>query len=75
MDIAAKKLEFIEKYIQLKNEKLVDKLSLLLGSETLHTSKPRKNIEDFFGIISAKEGNEMKNAIEKGCDNIDYNEW
>jgi len=74
MDITAKKLEFIEKYIQLKNEKLVDKLSSILGDEINRLGK-QKNIADFFGIISAKEGNEMKNAINKGCENIDYNEW
>ena len=75
MDITAKKLEFIEKYIQLKNEKLIDKLSSILGNEIKRSGKPKKSIADFFGVISTKEGNDMKNAIRKGCENIDYNEW
>jgi len=75
MDITAKKLNFIEKYIQLKNEKLVDKLSLILGIENSHQRKSKKKLSDFFGIITSNEGNEMKSAIQKGCKNIDYNEW
>ena len=75
MDITTKKLIFIEKYIQLKNEKLVDKLSVILGLEHTRSGKTKKKMSDFFGIISDTESKEMKNAIEKGCENIDYHEW
>jgi hypothetical protein len=75
MDITTKKLIFIEKYIQLKNEKLVDKLSVILGLENTRSVKSKKKMSDFLGIISDIESKEMKDAIQKGCENIDYNEW
>lgn len=75
MDIASKKLIFIEKYIQLKNEKLVDKLSAILGNELSSSVKAEKDLSDFFGIISEEESVELKTAIENGCEKIDYNEW
>ena len=45
MDITTKKLIFIEKYIQLKNEKLVDKLSVILGLEHTLSGKSKSKVE------------------------------
>ncbi len=74
MDLAAKKLAVIDEYLHLSNEKLIDKLDSLLRKEK-KLEEPKKKLSDFIGIMSEEEGKEMMNDIEKGCSNIDYNEW
>jgi hypothetical protein len=74
MDLAAKKLAFIEEYLHLSNEKLIDKLDSLLRKEK-KSAAPKRKLSDFFGIMSKDEGIELLNNIENGCSNIDHNEW
>ena len=73
MDLAAKKLAFIEEYIHLSNEKLIDKLDSLLRKEK-EQDTPKKTLFDFFGIMTEEEGEEFMKNINDGCENVDYNE-
>ncbi|MFA6401055.1 MAG: hypothetical protein WCX31_05440 [Salinivirgaceae bacterium] len=74
MDLASRKLAFIEDYLHLSNEKLIDKLDTLLPKEK-KSAAPKRKLSDFFGIMSIEEGTEFMNNIENGCSNINYNEW
>ncbi len=74
MDLSAKKLAFIEEYLHLSNEKLIDKLDSLLRREKEKAS-PKRALSDFFGIMTKEEGEELKRNIKDGCENIDDNEW
>ena len=75
MDLATKKLAFIEDYLHLSNEKVIDKLFSILKKEKTKTKKAQKTLADFYGIMGKKEGEEFKKIIEEGCENIDNNEW
>jgi hypothetical protein len=71
MDLSAKKMAFIEEYIHLKNEQLIDKLSSLLKKEKNKQYRKRRSLADFMGIMNEAEGNEFKKDIEEGCEKID----
>jgi len=74
MDLATKKLAFIEEYLHLSNEKIIDRLASILQREKEITSS-KKHLSDFFGIMNKKEGKEFMKNIKDGCENIDSNEW
>ena len=74
MDLAAKKLAFIEEYLHLSNKKLIDRLSSILQREK-KTEMPNKSFSDFFGIMGKEEGEGFMRNIKEGCENIDDNEW
>ena len=74
MDLSAKKLAFIEEYLRLSNEKLIDKLESILRKEK-RKAETGKKLSDFFGIMTNEEGEELMRNINEGCENIDYNEW
>jgi hypothetical protein len=74
MDLAAKKLAFIEEFLHLSDEKLIDKFDSLLRKEKKSITSKRK-LSDFFGIMPKEEGLELLNNIESGCGKIDHNEW
>ena len=76
MDLAAKKLAFIQEYLHLSNEKLIDKLDLLLRKEKEKGELTEsKTLSDFFGIMTEDEGKKFMNDINDGCRKIDHNEW
>lgn len=74
MDLAAKKLAFIEEYLHLSNEKIIDRLASILRKEKKNDT-PKKSLSDFFGIMDKEEGEEFMRNINEGCENIDENEW
>lgn len=74
MDLAAKKLAFIEEYLHLSNEKLIDKLAAILRREK-KSENEKKTLVDFYGIMSSKVGKQFMRNIKEGCENIDTNEW
>ena len=60
MDLASKKLAFIEDYLHISNEKIIDKLSSILKKEKTKSGIPKKSLLDFFGILNKTEGEEFK---------------
>jgi len=60
-----------DKIDKIHNPIILKKIDDLLNSEI---EKPKKKIEDFLGIWTEDEANEIENIIKKGCSNID-NEW
>ena len=63
MDIQTKKLHFVQEFLRLKDEKLIDKLDDLLKTER------KKKIEKELIPLSKKEFNEMIDNAESDSDN------
>ena len=65
MDIATRKLRFIQKYLQVTDEKVIDQLESILklpGKE----KKKKTSVHDFVGIMREEEAEKMKKDIEEG---------
>jgi len=63
MDIQTKKLYFVQEFLKLKDENLIDKLNKLLKSER------KKRFEKELKILSAKEFNDMIDNAESDSEN------
>lgn len=74
MDLATRKLAFIEEFLHLSNEALVNKLEALLHTGKKH-KRTKNRLGDFFGIMSKEDGDMFKQSIIDDCRKIDYNEW
>lgn len=68
-----RKLHLIKEVIKVKNEAVLAEIEEILNIN----NKPLKklNIDDFVGIISESEADEMMRAIAETCENIDENDW
>jgi hypothetical protein len=53
--------------------KVVDFAHSLTESKTKGT--PGRQLLDFVGILSPKEGKAMTEAVQEGCERIDADEW
>jgi len=76
-DIATRKLHFIEKYLRLDDEDLINKLeAVLLEEKKLSSSGSDKpSVYDFVGVLGEKEAEQMKKDIQDACEKIDEDEW
>lgn len=66
MDIAARKLNFVQRFLKLSDEKTIDKLEKLLYKETKTTDEisPMTN-EEFYAMIDKSEDDHKNgNVIE-----------
>lgn len=72
----ARKLSLIEMLTKVNSEELLAKIEKLLKSNKETKGKEESmSIKDFAGILSAKEANEMKDAIANTCETIDNDVW
>ncbi len=63
MDIQTKKLHFVQEFLRLNDETLIDKLNDLLRMEK------RKKIEKEFKQLSVKEFNDLIDSAESDSEN------
>ncbi len=63
MDIQTKKLHFVQEFLRLKDEKLIDKLNNLLQSER------KKKIEQELKPFSKKDFNDLIDSAESDAEN------
>ena len=63
MDIQSKKLHFVQEFLRLRDESLIDKLSDLLRLEK------KKKIEKEFKPFSQKEFNDLIDSAESDSEN------
>lgn len=63
MDIQTKKLHFVQEFLRLKDESLIDKLNTLLKSER------KKKIEKELKPFSQKEFNDLIDSAESDSEN------
>ncbi|UII26479.1 hypothetical protein LVD15_24810 [Fulvivirga maritima] len=61
MDIQTKKIQFIQKFLALNNEAVIDKLETLLKKETLKESDQQASIEQY-----NREIDEAEDEMDRG---------
>ena len=58
---------------------LLESLKRSLQEGTLEAERPRsaagKDLMEFVGVISPEDSQEMREAIEQGCEQVDEREW
>ena len=63
MDIQTRKLHFVQEFLRVKNEKLIDKLEKIIKSER------KKQFEDILKPMNIKDFNKMIDNAEKDSKN------
>lgn len=73
MYLEARKIHLIEKVLKVDSENILIELETVFNRDINVSNKP--GIDDFAGIISKAEADEMLHAIAQTCENIDSNVW
>ena len=74
----ARKIHLIEEMLKVDNEATLSMLEDVLkksSSPKKSSSKKKPGIYDFVGILSKKESNTMRKAIEETCEAINPDDW
>jgi hypothetical protein len=73
----ARKIQIIEEVLKVTNEATLVELETVLkkSGRKAVTKKSKKSIYDFVGILTKKEANEMRKAIEETCETINADDW
>jgi hypothetical protein len=73
----ARKIHLIEEMLKVTSEATLKELEgVLKKSEKKISSKKKKfGIYDFVGILTKRESNEMRKAIEETCETINPDDW
>jgi hypothetical protein len=70
----ARKIHLIEKVLQVNDESTLKALETTL--DKTKKAKPKKgSIYDFVGILTKKEANNMRNAINETAETINFDDW
>ena len=69
----ARKIHLLEEVIKTTDETKLMQLEAILGKGT--SPDKQVSIYDLVGIMTKKEANKMRKAIEDSCENIDPDEW
>jgi hypothetical protein len=73
----SRKIHLIEEVLKLTNETTLSELEGILFKTRKKTTakKSKPSIYDFVGILTKKEADKMKKAIEETCETIHPNDW
>jgi hypothetical protein len=72
----ARKIHLIEEVLKVNNEAILIELESVIEKSKKKAEKENKpSIYDFVGILTKKEANEMRKAIEETCETINPDEW
>ena len=74
MNGEARKLHLIEAILKIEDEALLNEVESLLARDAIKMAE-KKRPEDFAGIWSEEEAEEMKKIIEESCEQIDPDDW
>ena len=73
----ARKIHLLEEVLKTTNETTLIELETVLGKNKkkglIKEKKP--SIYDFVGILTKKEANNMRKAIEESCEKINLDDW
>ena len=76
MTIEHKKIELIEAMLKIDEEAVLNKISNIIKEEkNIKKNKSQTKLEDFAGIWSKEDGEQMLKAIEETCEVIDEKDW
>jgi hypothetical protein len=73
MSIKERKMQFIEKYISIDNESLLDALDAMLNQSV--KAEPKPSIYNLLGVMTHDEAAQMKKVIQENCENINPDDW
>lgn len=72
----ARKIHLIEEVLKVTNEAILIELETIIKKSKRKAEKEKKpSIYDFVGILTKKEANEMRKAIEDTCETINPDDW
>lgn len=72
----ARKIHLIEEVLKVNSEAILIELELVIKRSRKMAEKQKKpSIYDFVGILTKKEANEMRKAIEDTCETINPDDW
>lgn len=72
----ARKIHLIEEVLKVKNEAILIELESVIEKSKKRAEKEKKpSIYDFVGILTKKEANEMRKAIEETSEIINPEDW
>lgn len=74
MNAEARKLHLIEAILKVEDEALLNEVENLLEKAEARPVE-RKRPEDFAGIWTEEEAEEIKRSIEESCEQIDPDDW
>ncbi len=77
MSLHDRKQNFIDDYMKINDERVMDALENVLKKSRLKNSNAssKKSILDFAGIWNDEEANEMRRLIEASCETIHPDDW
>lgn len=70
-----KKLHLIEELIHIENEETLQEIEFLIKKSSQKANKKKISASDFLGLISEEDSNLINKAIEKGCEQINSDDW
>lgn len=71
----ARKLHLIEKVLKIKSESKLAAIENFVNQTIKKQGKSKPSIDDFVGILSKEEADEMKKVIAETCEIIDPDAW
>ncbi len=72
----ARKIHLIEEVLKVTNEATLIELETVIKKSKKKSDKEKKpSIYDFVGILTKKEANEMRKAIEETSETINPDDW
>ena len=77
MYIEARKIQLIEEVLKIKSEETISQLETVLKKAKMRATSKAANpsIYDFLGIMTKKEANAMRKAIEETSETINPDDW
>jgi hypothetical protein len=71
----ARKIHLIEEVLKVDNEATLIELETVIKKSKKTGKEKKPSIYDFVGILTRKEANEMRKAIEETCETINPDDW
>ena len=72
----ARKIHLIEEVLKVTDEAILIELESVIKKSKKKNEKEKKpSIYDFVGILTKKEANNMRKAIEETCETINPDDW
>lgn len=74
MNTETRKLNLIDQLIKTSSEQVIEGIEQILSRQK-KVNNQKKGFNQFVGLMTKKEANSFRDNIEKGCENIDTDEW
>jgi len=75
MLLETKKLHIIEEVLKIDNDSVLTELEAYLDKAVKTTDSAKFNAQNFSGIWTQEEADEIADIIEEACENINPDDW